>query len=85
MGVVGAIFGLPFAPLRGVLSVAELIRRQVDAELYDPASVRRELEAADEARAAGEISPEEEAERQQQVLNRLTGSPPDPRPDEEKR
>jgi hypothetical protein len=84
MGVVGAIFGLPLAPLRGVVAVAELIRRQVDAELYHPASVRRELEAADEARAAGEISPEEEAERQQQVLNRLTASPPDPRPDEQK-
>jgi len=85
MGVVGAILGLPFAPVRGVLAVAELIRRQVDAELYHPASVRRELEAAEEARAVGEISPEEEAEKQQQVLNRLTASQPDPRPDEEKR
>lgn len=88
MGVVGAILGLPFAPVRGVLAVAELIRRQVDAELYHPASVRRELEAAAEAQALGEISPEEEAERQQQVLNRLNVSPadpPDPQSDEEKR
>jgi len=78
MGVVGAILGLPFAPVRGVLAVAELIRQQVDADLYHPASVRGELEAVAEARALGEISPEEEAERQQQVLNRLNVSPPDP-------
>ncbi|RSD11684.1 gas vesicle protein GvpG [Amycolatopsis eburnea] len=88
MGVVGAILGLPLAPVRGVLAVAELIRRQVDAELYHPASVRRELEAVDEARAAGEISPEEEAETQQRVLDRLTASAPrspERRPNEEER
>ncbi|MEV6874211.1 gas vesicle protein GvpG [Amycolatopsis sp. NPDC051128] len=88
MGLVGTILGLPFAPVRGVLAVAELIRQQVDAELYHPASVRSELEAVAEARALGEISPEEEAERQQQVLNRLNVSPAnpsDPQPNVEKR
>lgn len=71
MGLLGAIFGWPLAPVRGVVSLGELIRRRVDEEATDPASIRRELEAAAEARAAGEISPEDEAEAQQQVLDRL--------------
>lgn len=76
MGLLSGIFGLPLAPVRGVLALGELIRRRVDEELHDPASVRRELEAAEAARAAGEISAEEEAEVQQRALSRLTASPP---------
>ncbi|EHR60949.1 gas vesicle protein GvpG [Saccharomonospora cyanea] len=73
MGLVTMLLGLPLAPVRGVVSLAEVIREQVDRELYDPASVRRELEAAEEARARGEITAEEEAEIQQRALGRLTG------------
>lgn len=73
VGLVTAILGLPLAPVRGVVSLAEVIREQVDRELYDPASVRRELEAAEEAREQGEITAEEEAEIQQRALGRLTG------------
>ena len=76
MGLLSGIFGLPLAPVRGVLALGELIRRRVDEELHDPASVRRELEAAEEARAAGEISADEEAEVRRRALNRLTASPP---------
>ncbi|MEV6898875.1 gas vesicle protein GvpG [Amycolatopsis sp. NPDC051372] len=76
MGLLSGIFGLPLAPVRGVLALGELIRRRVDEELHDPASVRRELEAVEQARAAGEISAEEEAEAQQEALSRLTGSRP---------
>ncbi|MEV0069371.1 gas vesicle protein GvpG [Amycolatopsis sp. NPDC050768] len=76
MGLLSGIVGLPLAPVRGVLALGELIRRRVDEELHDPASVRRELEAVEQARAAGEISAEEEAEAQQQALSRLTGSRP---------
>ncbi|NKQ52838.1 gas vesicle protein G [Amycolatopsis sp. K13G38] len=71
MGVLSTIFGLPLAPVRGVIALGELLRRRVDEETASPASVRRELEAAEQARAAGEISPEQEAEAQQQVLDRL--------------
>ncbi|MEV4604870.1 gas vesicle protein GvpG [Amycolatopsis sp. NPDC049253] len=75
MGLLTGILGLPLAPVRGVLALGELIRKRVDEELHDPASVRRELEAVERARAAGEISVEEEAEAQQRVLGRLTGAP----------
>lgn len=76
MGLVSGILGLPFAPVRAVISLGELIKRRVDEEIADPASVRRQLEAAEEARAAGEISADEEAEMQQQALDRLRVSDP---------
>ena len=86
MGLVSAIFGLPLMPVKGVMSLAELIKQRVDEELTDPASVRRELEAAEEARAAGEISAEEEAREQQEVLNRLVSGPaPDAETEEKER
>ncbi|NIH83614.1 gas vesicle protein GvpG [Amycolatopsis granulosa] len=71
MGLLSGILGLPLLPVRGVISLGELIRRRVDEEIAAPASIRRELEEAEEKRAAGEISAEEEAAIQQQVLRRL--------------
>jgi Gas vesicle protein G len=89
MGLLSAIATLPLAPVRAVISLGELIQRRVDEELHDPASVRRELEAAAEARAAGEISAEEEADMQQRVLARLIGpsaaGAPEPPPNEMER
>ena len=72
MGLFGSIIGFPLVPVRGVFALGELIQRRIDEELHNPASVRRELETVEEQREAGAISPEEEAEAQQQVLNRLT-------------
>ncbi|KAA9159294.1 gas vesicle protein G [Amycolatopsis acidicola] len=71
MGLFTGILTLPFAPLRGVISLAELIKGRVDEELSDPAAIRRELERAERAREAGEITAEEEAEIQQRVMQRL--------------
>jgi hypothetical protein len=72
VGLVTLVLGLPVAPVRGVITVAEVIQERVNQELYAPSSAREDLEAAEEARAAGEISPEEEAEVQQEVLDRMT-------------
>ncbi|KAF0964374.1 MULTISPECIES: gas vesicle protein GvpG [unclassified Rhodococcus (in: high G+C Gram-positive bacteria)] len=74
MGVLSFIATLPLAPVRGVISLAELIQRQVEEELHNPASARRALEELEDARAAGEISAEEEEEAQQAILDRMTGS-----------
>ncbi|MBF6184099.1 MULTISPECIES: gas vesicle protein GvpG [Nocardia] len=71
MGVLSSVLTLPLAPLRGVLWVAEIIAEQVDQELYHPASVRRDLERVDEAAAAGELSDEQRAQAQQEVLDRM--------------
>lgn len=76
MGLVSFLLTLPvsgpLAPVRGVIWFGELIQDQVDQELHDPASVRRELEEAAEARAAGEITAEEEAAVERDALDRVT-------------
>jgi hypothetical protein len=74
MGVLTTILGLPLAPVRGVIALGELIQRRVDEELYNPTSIRRQLEAAERAREAGEIDAEDEAETQQRVVDRLTAA-----------
>ena len=68
MGLFSAIAKLPLAPVYGVMSLAEVIQRQVEQEMHNPANTRRQLEALEEARAQGEISPEEEREAQKEIL-----------------
>lgn len=74
MGLLSFIVTLPLAPVRGVISLAELIQRQVEEELHDPATARRALEELEEARAAGEVSAEEEEQAQQTILDRMTAA-----------
>lgn len=83
MGLLSFIATLPLAPVRGVISLAELIQRQVEEELHNPASARRALEELEEARAAGEISSEEEQRAQQAVLDRMIAPPRGPAPQQE--
>jgi Gas vesicle protein G len=68
MGLFSGIAKLPLAPVFGVISLAEVIQRQVEQELHNPANARRELEAIEEAREQGEISPEEERNAQKEIL-----------------
>jgi hypothetical protein len=83
MGVLSFIVTLPLAPVRGVISLAEVIQRQVEEELHNPASARRALEELEQARAAGEISAEEEEHAQQVILDRMTGAGPTITPEKE--
>lgn len=68
MGLFSGIAKLPLAPVRGVMAVAEVIQRQVEQELHNPANTRRQLEALEDARERGEITPEEERQIQEQIL-----------------
>ncbi|GAA2882048.1 hypothetical protein GCM10010517_45170 [Streptosporangium fragile] len=73
MSLLGAVFGLPLAPVRGLIRLAELIQEQAELELRHPAAVRRRLEEVAEARAAGLISAEEEAEETERILAEMIG------------
>ncbi|MFF5211707.1 gas vesicle protein GvpG [Streptosporangium sp. NPDC000396] len=75
MGLIGLIFGLPFAPIRGVIRLAELIQEQVEYETRHPAAVRRQLEALEEARREGLISEEEEALETERILSQMIEEP----------
>ncbi|MEO3797944.1 gas vesicle protein GvpG [Nonomuraea sp. B10E15] len=75
MGLISSLFTWPLAPVRGVIRLGELIQEQVDRELHDPAVVRRELEAIEEARNEGRMSEDEAAQAMEEILARLTGPP----------
>ncbi|BCN44373.1 gas vesicle protein GvpG [Prescottella equi] len=72
MGLFSAIFGLPLAPVRGVVWIGEVVRRQVEEETTSPAAMRRDLEAIEEGRRSGEISEDEATQAEDEILHRVT-------------
>lgn len=68
-------FRLPLMPLQGVIKLGERLQEQAERELRGPASVRRQLEQAEQAQASGEASEEEVARAQDQAVGRLLSSP----------
>jgi hypothetical protein len=71
MGLLTGILTLPLAPVRGVVAVAEQVRRQAEEAFYDPAAIRAELDQVEELRAAGELSEEEATAREDELIERL--------------
>lgn len=71
MGLLTGLLGLPLAPVRGVAWVAGRIQEQAEEQYYDPARIRAELEAVDEARRSGELSEEECAALEDDLIARL--------------
>ncbi len=67
MGLFSWTVGLPLAPVRGVIGIGRVIQRQAEAQLRDPAAVRRRLEALDEAQRRGEVGAGE-ARRQREAV-----------------
>ncbi|MGC1210521.1 MAG: gas vesicle protein GvpG, partial [Micromonospora sp.] len=84
MDILWALLTLPYAPVRGLTAVVKVIAREAESQMYNPVNIRRELEELDQAAEAGEITPEQRDEQQEQVLNRLTppagGAGPEPGP-----
>jgi len=71
VGLLTGLLGLPLAPVRGVVWLAEQIRDHAEEQFYDPVRIRAQLERVDEARRAGEISEEEAVELENELLQRL--------------
>ena len=68
VGLFTAIVTWPLAPVRGVISLAEVIQQRVDQEMNNPAATRRQLEELEEASERGEVSAEEEEQAQDAVI-----------------
>lgn len=66
-----SLLSLPLAPVRGVEWLARLLQEQANRELYDPATVWRQLEELEDAAADGQLTEDELAEAQQQIIDRL--------------
>ena len=81
MGLFTALLTLPVAPVRGVVWLSERVLDQATAEECDPAEIYEQLAEIDEARAAGEMSAEDSAEAEAELVARLmwarTGRPPE--------
>ena len=71
MGLVTGLLGLPLAPVRGVMWLAEQVLEQAEEQFYDPARIRAQLEQVDEARRSGELSEQECVEIENELLQRL--------------
>jgi hypothetical protein len=76
MGLLSLPAKLPLLPLLGVVRLAELLQQEAERELYDPARLRRRLEEAEQAHAAGQISDAELSEIEEETIARLTGAEP---------
>lgn len=79
MGLITGLLGLPVAPLRGTVWVAEQVLQQAEEEFYDPARIKAQLEDVDRARAAGELSDEEATALEDELVERLLVSRSRPR------
>ncbi len=71
MGLFTGLLTLPLAPVRSVAWLAERIRDQVEQQMYDPASIRRQLCEVESQREAGVLSDEEAAELENVLLSRM--------------
>jgi hypothetical protein len=76
MGLFTGLLTLPLAPVRSVAWLAERILEQAEQELYDPVAVRRRLADVEAAREAGELSEEEAAALENELLDRMMARRP---------
>jgi Gas vesicle protein G len=75
MGLFTGLVTLPLAPVRGVVWIAEVLKEQAEAQLYDPGRIAAEMQDIADAVAAGEMSEQEAAEREEELVRRLTRRP----------
>ena len=72
MGLITGILTLPLAPVHGVTWLAEQIAEEADRELYDENRILRELYDLELREQAGELMPQERADREEDLLERLS-------------
>jgi hypothetical protein len=71
MGLLTGILGLPLAPVRGTIAISEQVMREAEDAYYDPAVIRRQLESVAQRREQGELTEEEAAWWEEELLQRL--------------
>jgi hypothetical protein len=69
------LLGLPLMPVRGVVWLGEQILSEAEGQLHDPARICAQLEQVEQARRRGELSDEECAEIENELLERLLYRP----------
>ena len=74
MGLFTGLITLPLAPVRGVVWIAEQVMEEMERELYDDESIRRELVQLDLDFEDGLIDEEERQAREDALMERLAVS-----------
>jgi hypothetical protein len=62
---------LPFAPVRGVIWLGEQLLDQAYRELDDPETIYQRLDEIEEARASGQLSAQDSADAEAELVARL--------------
>jgi hypothetical protein len=70
VGLITGLVFLPVAPVRGVLWVAGKITDEVNSQYSGEGAIAKQLREVDEARRSGELSEEEVAAREEELLRR---------------
>ncbi len=71
MGLISGLFTWPVAPVRGVAWIADQVLDVAVRLWADPAAVERGLAEVDEKRRSGELSEDEAAELEEELIARL--------------
>lgn len=71
MGLFSGLLTLPLAPVRGVISLAEMLEAEAYRQWTDPARIRSQLAEVDEAFEAGRITEDERTQLQNELVARL--------------
>jgi hypothetical protein len=82
MGLIMGLVTLPLAPVRGVVWVADQIRREADAQRFDPARIRAALYDLQSRRDLGLIDDAEADRLEEDLIDRLLAAesaPPYPK------
>jgi Gas vesicle protein G len=74
MGLFTGLITLPLAPVRGVAWIAEQVTEEIERELYDEDSIRREMLQLELDYDDGLIDEEERQVREEELLERLAMS-----------
>lgn len=71
MGLLTGLLGLPLAPVRTTVWVAEQMLQAAEREYFDPAPVRRALTELEQDLLAGRIDEDAYDRREDELLDRL--------------
>lgn len=71
MGLITGLLTLPLAPVRGAAWVADQVAQEADRQLYDEENILRELAALEMAVEDGEMTEDERAREEDDLLERL--------------
>lgn len=71
MGLFSGLVTLPLAPVKGVVWLAEVLTEQAEQRLYDPGRIAAEMQQIADEAAAGEITEDEAAAREEELIHRL--------------